>query len=551
MLKEKVMSNFKDKVVYQIYPKSYYDTNNDGYGDIKGITAKLDYLAYLGVDYLWLNPFFVSPQKDSGYDVADFKNVDPAFGTMEDLEELIAEAKKRNIYLMFDMVFNHTSTEHDWFQRALKGEEKYKNYYFFKKPKADGSMPTNWESKFGGSVWEYVEEFDEYYLHLFDKTQADLDWSNPDVRKELQDIAEFWIEKGVKGFRFDVVNLIDKMVFEDDFEGIGKRCYTDGPLVHDYLRELNKNTFGKYDGMITVGEMSATSLENCVGYTNPDNHELDMTFNFHHLKVDYKNKEKWTVMPFDFAELKELFNAWQLGMQEQNGWNALFWNCHDQPRSVSRFGNDTKYHKESAKMLATAIHFQKGTPYIYQGEEIGMTNAYFTDIAQYRDVESINFYNILKDKGMSESEIHEILQAKSRDNSRTPMQWNKNGGFSEATPWISMNPNYKEINVEASLEDKDSILHYYRQLIQLRKKYKVISEGTYQPLLEEHSQVYAFKRNYNNEELIVINNFYGQETAVTIENIEDYEVLISNYGTHDIKNNFILRPYETVSLYKK
>lgn len=545
------MSGFKDKVVYQIYPKSFYDTNNDGFGDIKGITAKLDYLAYLGVDYLWLNPFFVSPQKDSGYDVADYKNIDPAFGTMEDLEELIAEAKKRDIYLMFDMVFNHTSTEHDWFKKAMNGEEKYKNYYFFKKPNADGSMPTNWESKFGGPVWEYVEKFDEYYLHLFDKTQADLDWTNPDVRKELEEITNFWIEKGVKGFRFDVVNLIDKVVFEDDFEGVGKRCYTDGPLVHKYLHDLNVNTFGKYEGMITVGEMSATSLDNCAKYTNPDNHELDMTFNFHHLKVDYLNKDKWTVMPFDFKELKELFNTWQVGMQEQNGWNALFWNCHDQPRSVSRFGDDKNYREESAKMLATAIHMQRGTPYIYQGEEIGMTNCYFTDINQYRDVESVNYYNILKEKGMNEEEVHQILQSKSRDNSRSPMQWDKTGGFSTVESWSVLNPNTATINVEDSIKDPNSILHYYRQLIKLRKEYKVISEGDYTPMLEEHSSVFAFKRHYENDSLIVLNNFYGKDTTVELDDISDYRVLISNYDNHHLSNALTLRPYETLVLIKE
>ena len=545
------MSDFKDKVVYQVYPKSFYDANGDGVGDIKGITAKLDYLHDLGIDYIWMNPIFVSPQKDNGYDIADYKNIDPRFGTMEDLEELIAEAKKRDIYLMFDMVLNHTSTDHIWFKKAMAGDEKYKNYYYFKKPKADGSMPTNWESKFGGPCWEYVEKFDEYYLHLFDTSMADLNWSNPEVRKECLNIVQFWIDKGVKGFRFDVFNLTDKMAFVDDYEGVGKKYYTDGPKVHDYLREINLNTFGKYDGMVTVGEMSATSLENCIGYSNPDNHELNMAFNFHHLKVDYKNKEKWTVMPFDFMELKQLFNKWEVGLQEHNGWNALFWNCHDQPRSISRFGNDTKYHEESAKMLAAAIHLQRGTPYVYQGEEIGMTNAYFTDINQYRDVESINYYHILKDQGMAEEEIHKILQAKSRDNARTPMQWNKEGGFSTVEPWISMNPRCKEINVEDALKDPDSIYYFYKKLIHLRKTYKIISEGLYVPMLEEDDRLYAFKRTYNNEELIVINNFYDCTKTITINSIEDYEVLISNYKDIELKKDLVIRPYETIALYKK
>lgn len=504
---------FKNKVVYQIYPKSFYDSNNDGIGDIKGITKKLDYLEFLGVDYLWLNPFFLSPQKDNGYDISDYKKIDPLFGTMEELEELIYEAKKRNIYLLFDMVFNHTSTEHIWFKKALEGNEKYKNYYFFKKGK-NNKLPTNWESKFGGNAWEYVEKFDEYYLHLFDKTQADLNWANEDVRKELIDITNFWIEKGIKGFRFDVVNLIDKVAFEDDFEGVGKKYYTDGKLVHKYLHELNKKTFGKYDDMITVGEMSSTNIENCSKYTNPDNEELHMTFNFHHLKVDYENGEKWTLMKFDFIKLKEILNSWQVGMQEKNGWNALFFNCHDQPRSVSRFGNDKKYHDKSAKMLATVIHLQRGTPYIYQGEEIGMTDAYFDDISEYKDVESINNFYILKEKGIEEEKIYKILQSKSRDNARTPMQWNENGGFSNSKPWIKMNENCKQINVESAIKDKDSILYFYKNLIDLRKKYKVISEGLYIPFLENDKQIYAFKRIYNEEEIIVINNFYEEETVM-------------------------------------
>lgn len=545
------MSDFKDKVVYQVYPKSFYDANHDGVGDIKGITEKLDYLADLGIDYIWMNPIFVSPQKDNGYDIADYKHIDPRFGTMEDLEELITEAKKRNIYLMFDMVLNHTSVDHIWFKKALAGDEKYKNYYYFKKAKEDGSLPTNWDSKFGGPCWEYVEKFDEYYLHLYDTSMADLNWHNPDVRKEALDIVQFWIDKGIKGFRFDVINVIDKMQFVDDHEGVGKKYYTDGPKVHDYLREINENTFGKYDGMVTVGEMSATSLENCIGYSNPDNHELNMAFNFHHLKVDYKDKEKWTLMPFDFMELKQLFNTWEVGLQEHNGWNALFWNCHDQPRSISRFGNDTKYHDESAKMLAAAIHLQRGTPYIYQGEEIGMTNAYFTDINQYRDVESINYYHILKDQGMAEEDIHKILQAKSRDNARTPMQWTKEGGFSTAEPWISMNPRCKEINVEDALNDPDSIYYFYKQLIHLRKTYKIISEGLYVPMLEEDDRLYAFKRTYENEELIVINNFYDCTKTVTLEFIEDYKVLISNYKDIKLTDNLVIRPYETIALYKK
>lgn len=541
---------FKNKVIYQIYPKSFADSNHDGLGDLQGIIQHLDYLQYLGIDYIWMTPFFVSPQNDNGYDVENYYEIDPRFGTMADLDELVKQAKKRNIGLMFDMVFNHTSTNHEWFQKALAGNQKYKDYYFFKKP-VQGKMPTNWESKFGGPVWEYVEKFDEYYLHLFDKTQADLNWENPEVRNELAKILNFWINKGIKGFRFDVINLISKDAFENDFDGIGKRFYTDGSKVNEYLHELNQKTFGRFQDIVTVGEMSATTIDNCANYTNPAHKELDMTFNFHHLKVDYKNKEKWTVMPFDFKELKQLFHSWQLGMQEKKGWNALFWNCHDQPRSVSRFGNDKNYHSLSAKMLATAIHLQRGTPYIYQGEEIGMTNAYFTDINQYRDIESINYYHILKKQGKTENEIHDILQAKSRDNARTPMQWNEQGGFSTVTPWIEMNPNYKTINVEDQINDSNSILQYYRQLIQLRKQYKIISEGIYLPYLEDHPEIFAYKRQYQSEELIVINHFYDTETTIEINDINNYEVILHNYPAYQLENSLKIRPYESLVLYKK
>lgn len=545
------MSDFKNKVIYQIYPKSFCDTNHDGIGDIQGIIKKLDYLKELGIDMIWMCPIFASPQRDSGYDIKDYYQIDPIFGTMEDLDELIAEAKKRDISLMFDMVFNHTSTEHQWFQEALKGNEKYKNYYFFKKGK-DGNLPTNWDSKFGGKAWKYVPEFDEYYLHLYDDKQADLNWKNEEVRNELIKIINFWLKKGIRGFRFDVINNIDKRVFADSPDGLGKQFYCDQPKVHDYLHEMNIHSYGNINDCITVGEMSATSVDNCIGYTNPNNHELDMVFSFHHLKVDYVNKEKWTSMPFDFQELKDLLNTWQVRMQQGNGWNALFWNCHDQPRSVSRFGDDKKYRKESAKMLATVMHMMRGTPYIYQGEEIGMTNHYFTDIKQYCDVESINAYHILKEQGIEEKQIHKILQEKSRDNARTPMQWDNSqySGFSDTKPWLQVNNNYQDINVENDLKDPDSIFKYYQQLIQLRKTHKIISDGTYTPLLEDHPQIFAFQRNYNNEELIVLNNFYEKEVTIDIENISDYKVLISNYADHDLSKGVTLRPYETIVLLK-
>lgn len=548
------MIDFKKSVVYQIYPKSFKDSNGDGIGDLKGVTEKIHYLKELGVDYIWLTPFYVSPQKDNGYDVADYRNIDPKFGTMEDFEELVKIAEKNGIGIMLDLVFNHTSTEHEWFKKALAGDEEYKNYYIFKEPK-DGKEPTNWLSKFGGSAWEYVEEFDEYYLHLFHKTQADLNWDNPKVRKEVYDIVNFWIDKGVKGFRLDVINLISKPdEYKDDLEGDGRRFYTDGPRVHEYIKELNKNTFGSREDIITVGEMSSTDIENCIRYSNPKEKELSMVFNFHHLKVDYKDGDKWSLMDFDFIELKRILIHWQLGMERGNGWNALFWCNHDQPRAISRFGDDGKYREESAKMLATALHMLRGTPYIYQGEEIGMTNPYFDKIEDYRDVESIQYYHILKDKGISHDRIMAILQSKSRDNARTPMQWNceDNGGFTTGKPWISINPNYKDINVEKALKDKDSIFYHYKELIRLRKEYNIISHGSFIPLYEEDDQVFAYMRSYEGERLLVINNFYKEETIFELPKKIDLEgskmkILISNYkdSSEDIKN-LILRPYESI-----
>ncbi len=437
------MSDFKKSVVYQIYPKSFYDSNGDGLGDLRGVTEKLDYIKELGADYIWLTPFFVSPQRDNGYDVEDYYRVDPRYGTMEDLEELIREADKRGISLMLDMVFNHTSSRHEWFQKALAGDQKYKDYYIFRKGPKPGVPPTNWESKFGGSAWEYVEQFDEYYLHLFDVSQPDLNWDNPEVRRELQKVIRFWMDKGVRGFRFDVVNLVSKGAFQDDYEGDGRRFYTDGPKIHEYLRELNETTFGTDARIITVGEMSSTTLENCYQYAGEDGKELSMVFSFHHLKVDFMGNEKWVMVPFDFQKLKQILFDWQTHMAEHHAWNAVFWCNHDQPRVVSRFGNTGEYWKESAKMLATVVHCLRGTPYIYQGEELGMTNPGFTDITQYRDVESLNHFQILQEKGLTEENAYQILQIHSRDNSRTPVQWTagKNGGVYPAEALYHMNHN--------------------------------------------------------------------------------------------------------------
>lgn len=547
--------NFENKVVYQIYPKSFYDSNNDGIGDLNGITEKLDYIKHLGVDYIWITPFFVSPQKDNGYDVADYCNIDPTYGTMEDFDRLSAEAKKRGIGIMLDMVFNHTSTEHKWFKKALAGEKKYQDFYIFKKGEKN-NPPTNWVSKFGGNAWEYVEELENYYLHLFDRTQADLNWENPEVREEIYKVVKFWLDKGVNGFRFDVVNLISKPEkFENDYQGDGRRFYTDGPKIHEYLKGLNQNTFGQKEDIITVGEMSSTSMENCFKYSGKDENELSMVFNFHHLKVDYKNKDKWALQPFDFQELKDILNSWQVGMQEHNAWSALFWCNHDQPRVVSRFGDDKNYWKKSAKMLGTVVHMLRGTPYIYQGEEIGMTNAYFDTISQYKDVESINYHKILMDSGLSDEEAMKIVMERSRDNGRTPMQWNDeiNGGFSKGTPWIESIKNYKEINVKNQIDDEDSIFNYYRKLIALRKEHRVIALGKTIPLAENDKNVYMFKRVLENEELLVVTNFYNVECSIELDfEIEGYECILSNNGEKvTLEKNLKLQPYDALVFLKK
>lgn len=545
------MNDFKKKVVYQIYPKSFKDTNGTGTGDLKGVIEKLDYLQALGVDYIWLTPFYVSPQNDNGYDVADYYNIDPSYGTMEDVENLIAEAKKRNIYLMMDMVFNHVSTEHIWFKKAMAGEEKYLNYFFFKQGKANNQPPTNWNSKFGGPAWEYVEKFDKWYLHLFDKTQADLNWENPEVREEVKNIVRFWMEKGVKGFRFDVINLISKAGFEDDFsvDGDGRSFYTDGPRIHEFLQELARDSFAKDKDIITVGEMSSTTMENCYKYAGEKTGELSMVFTFHHLKVDFMGNEKWVLVPTDFMKLKQLIFDWQINMEKNNAWNAVFWCNHDQPRVISRFGSDDKYHKESGKMLATLIHCLRGTPYIYQGEEIGMTNPHFKSIEQYRDVESLNHYQILQDKGMTKEQALMILDVHSRDNSRTPMQWDDsiNAGFTTGTPWIQTADNYTEINVKNSLEDKDSIFYYYQKLIQLRKNYDVIAYGDIKPLLREDKRVFAYERNYKGQKLIVICNFYPTTYEIELPyDLSNYKCILNNYKNEAKAKKITLKPYETL-----
>ena len=547
------MADFSNKVIYQIYPKSFKDSNGDGIGDLRGVAEKLDYLKDLGVDYLWLTPFFVSPQRDNGYDVADYRNIDPMFGTMEDLDNLIAEGEKRNIGLMFDMVFNQTSTSHEWFRRALAGEKKYQDYYIFKEGAPD-QPPTNWQSKFGGSAWEYVSSLGKWYLHLFDVTQADLNWKNPEVREELKEVIRFWKAKGVKGFRFDVVNLISKPeIWEDDFEGDGRKFYTDGPYVHEYLKELVRDT--GIEDYVTVGEMSSTTLEHCIRYSGAEEKELSMCFNFHHLKVDYKDGNKWELMEPDYMELKVIFEKWQMGMQRGNAWNALFWCNHDQPRIVSRFGNEGEYWKESAKMLAGMIHLMRGTPYIYQGEEIGMTNPHYTSIEQYADVESRNYYEILLNEGKTKEEALEILAARSRDNSRTPMQWTDERycGFSDTKPWIPVSDNFEKINVKKQKQDRDSILEFYKKLIMLRKEKEVIARGNIEFMEVENAGVLAYTRCLDKQKLLVCCNFRDVESQMEFtQEWKSGRKILGNYEENH-KNNYkvlTLRPYEIIVLEK-
>lgn len=547
------MAYFSDKVVYQIYPKSFRDTNGDGFGDLPGVIEKLDYLQELGVDYLWLTPFFPSPQRDNGYDVADYREVNPLFGTMADLEELIRQSGERGMGIMLDMVFNHTSTQHKWFQRALAGEEKYQNYYIFKEGVPDRA-PTNWQSKFGGPAWEYVPKLKKWYLRLFDVTQADLNWDNPEVREELKDILRFWQAKGVRGFRFDVINLVSKPEqMEDDFEGDGRRLYSDGPHIHEYLKELVKDA--GIEDYVTVGEMSSTSLKHCIRYSAPEEKELSMCFHFHHLKVDYQGGDKWSLMAPDYKKLKELFVEWQTGMQEGNGWNALFWCNHDQPRIVSRLGDEGTYWKESAKMLAGMIHLMRGTPYIYQGEEIGMLNAHYPSIRQYRDVESLNYYQILLDQGKTEEEALKTLAARSRDNSRTPMQWGvgRSVGFSEAEPWLPVSSAFRpEITVEAQQKDEDSILAFYKRLIAMRKKYPVIADGSISFPVTASDQTLVYERVLGDQHLAVLCNLSGQRQDVKRSKTwRGFRVLLGNYNDREVSPEeecYTMDPYEFLVL---
>ncbi|MEI4961771.1 alpha,alpha-phosphotrehalase [Aeromonas caviae] len=542
---------WQSAVIYQIYPKSFQDSGARGTGDLKGIMARLDYLKTLGVDALWLTPVYVSPQVDNGYDIADYLNIDPAYGTMSDFEALLGAAHARGIRIVMDIVVNHTSTEHAWFKSALGDKHSpYRDYYIWKDP-VDGGVPNNWQSKFGGSAWELDPATGQYYLHLFAREQADLNWENPAVRAEVKKIIHFWAKKGVDGFRLDVINLISKdQAFPDDEVGDGRRFYTDGPRIHEFLQDVSRDVFAPV-GAMTVGEMSSTSLEHCQRYGALDGSELSMVFNFHHLKVDYPGGDKWTKAPFDFLELKRIFNHWQSGMHGK-GWSALFWCNHDQPRIASRFGDEGEHRVVAAKMLASTLHGLQGTPYIYQGEEIGMTNPGYQHIDDYQDVESRNIFAIKQAEGMSEAEILAILGAKSRDNSRTPMQWSaaSNAGFTSGTPWLKPAANYPEINAEAALADQHSVFWHYRDLIALRKAHPIFTQGDYQELLTGHPQIWAYVRRADGQTLLVVSNFYGEPVAfelpAELANGEG-RLLLGNYQDSPTRpQSCKLRPYESL-----
>ena len=542
---------WQNGTIYQIYPKSFQASGTGSTGDLLGIISRLDYLKNLGISAIWLTPIYPSPQVDNGYDVSDYYDIDPAYGTMDDFELLVKQAHERDIRIMMDMVFNHTSTEHPWFKSALDKTSPFRSFYIWKDAKANGSEPNNWRSKFGGNAWQWHEQSGQYYLHLFAKQQADLNWENPTVRQEIKNVCQFWADKGVDALRLDVINLVSKQQdFPDDVNGDGRRYYTDGPKIHEFLQELSRDVF-QPNGLKTVGEMSSTTLENCQKYAALDGKELTMTFNFHHLKIDYPNGEKWTLAKPDLLELKKILGYWQKGMHGK-AWNAIFWCNHDQPRIVSRLGNEDQYHNESAKMLAMILYGLQGTPYLYQGEEIGMTNPHFTHISQYKDVESLNIYQEKIAEGVSESDMLAILASKSRDNSRTPMQWDNttNAGFSQGKPWIEVANNYPKINVKAALNDPNSIFYCYQTLIKLRKTYPIFIFGDYQDLTPDVANCWCYARHWNNQTLLVIANLTENtvkwQLPKALEN-SHWQRLLGNYENQTVlKPEMVLQPYEAM-----
>ena len=551
---------WKESVVYQIDPKSFKDSNGDGVGDIRGIIQKLDYLKELGVNVLWISPMLESPQDDNGYDISDYRRIYEEYGTMEDYEELLCEAHKRSIRILMDLVVNHTSDEHNWFIESRKSKDNpYRDYYIWKDP-VNGKEPNNWGGAFGGSAWEYDPQTQMYYLHLFSKKQPDLNWENEKVRQEVYDMMKFWCEKGIDGFRMDVISMISKdQRFPDGemnnglYGDFGPYC-VHGPRVHEFLQEMNQKVLSKYD-IMTVGETAGVTIEEAQKYAGDDRNELNMVFQFEHVESGCGDYGKWTTAKYDFKEFKNIMIKWQEELQGK-AWNSLFLGNHDQPRSVSRFGNDNPVYREtSAKMLATCIHMMQGTPYVYQGEELGMTNIYFDKLEDYRDIESINYFKEFTESGlMTPEHMMKCLMLRSRDNARTPMQWDdsKQAGFTEGEPWIKVNPNYKKINAAQQLEDPDSVFHYYQKLIRLRKEKDIIVYGEFEPLYREDEQIFAYTRKQDQEKLLTVCNFSDKNAEVEVpEEFKGAECLITNLGRKEFERKIVLNPYEAFVLYYK
>ncbi len=545
---------WQNGVIYQIYPKSFQDTTGSGTGDLAGVIQRLDYLKLLGVDAIWLTPFYISPQVDNGYDVANYIAIDPAYGTLTDFDNLVEQAHKRGLRVILDMVFNHSSTQHHWFHEALDRESPYRSYYIWRDAAEGGGPPNNWRSKFGGHAWRWHAESAQYYMHLWAPEQADLNWENDSVRAELKQIVNFWADRGIDGLRLDVVNLVSKhQDFPDDPTGDGLRLYTDGPRIHEYMREMSQDVFRPRE-LMTVGEMSSATLEHCQQYGSLTGDELSMVFSFDHVEVDFFQGQKWNLTPLDLVALKAIFTHWQQGMHNQ-AWNALFWCNHDQPRVVSRWGDEGEYRVQSAKLLAMALHGMQGTPYIFQGEELGMINPHFTRIIDYRDIESHNMYAELRAQGRDSDNLLEILASKSRDNGRTPMQWDasENGGFTSGTPWIGVSDSVATINAEAAIADENSVFYTYQKLIQLRKTHAILTWGDYQDLLPEHPYLWCYRRQHEGETLIVAVNLSRDAQSWHPDAFEgDWSVLLSNYDSaRPAPGEMMLRPYEAVWWYQK
>ncbi len=554
---------WKSAVVYQVYPRSFADTNGDGIGDLPGIIGKLDYLAELGIDVLWLSPIFKSPQDDNGYDISDYQDIDPMFGTLADVDQLIAEGHKRGIKIVMDLVVNHTSDEHPWFIESRSSKNNPKRDWYWWQPAKDGmesgepgAEPTNWRSFFSGSCWQLDESTNEYYLHLFSKKQPDLNWENPEVRAAVYEMMNWWLDRGVDGFRMDVINLISKVLPLRDGVDVGPDGFANGfpfvmngPRIHEFLKEMHQEVFAGRDRMITVGEMPGVSTDDAIRYTNPEEKEVDMVFQFDHMMLD-RGMDRYQILELDLRALKAVLAHWQTDLYNV-GWNSLYWNNHDQPRLVSRFGNDAEYRVESAKMLATVLHMLQGTPYIYQGEEFGMTNFPFASLADYQDIEARNYAAAAANQvDYDEANLLYSLAESSRDNARTPVQWDDSAhaGFTTGTPWLPVNPNAGTVNAKQAMEDDDSVFHYYRKLIQLRHEMPVVVHGEFALLLEEDERIFAYTRTLADEQLLVVANFGDEEVSVPLENAAEWAdspVLIGNYPAAEFDTGIVLRPWET------